>query len=104
MNINLVIWYNFFPLQQLGVNVLGVVCIFAWTTIWITALFLLLKFVNLHRVTEEEELDGKYRCFISIDPDRVTIAGTSAGGASVHLHMMSSLSKGKSYNNPFGKN
>lgn len=65
MNINLVIWYNFFPLQQLGVNVLGVVCIFAWTTIWITALFLLLKFVNLHRVTEEEELDGKYS-FISI--------------------------------------
>lgn len=44
--------------KQLGVNVLGVVCIFAWTTIWITALFLLLKFVNLHRVTEEEELDG----------------------------------------------
>lgn len=29
------------------------------------------------------------------DPDSVTIFGESAGGASVHYHMMSPLSKGK---------
>ena len=28
------------------------------------------------------------------DPKRVTIAGESAGGASVHLHMMSPMSQG----------
>lgn len=31
------------------------------------------------------------------DPKRVTIAGTSAGGASVHLHYLSPLSKGRPY-------
>lgn len=29
------------------------------------------------------------------DPDSITIAGQSAGGMSVHLHMFSPLSKGK---------
>lgn len=28
------------------------------------------------------------------DPNKVTIAGESAGGASVHLHMMSPMSQG----------
>lgn len=28
------------------------------------------------------------------DPDKVTISGMSAGGASVHYHMLSSMSKG----------
>lgn len=33
------------------------------------------------------------------DPDRVTIMGQGAGGASVHYHLYSPLSKGKLYYN-----
>lgn len=37
------------------------------------------------------------------DPKRVTIAGESAGGASVHLHMMSPMSRGKECHSPLWK-
>lgn len=31
------------------------------------------------------------------DPNSVTLLGESAGGASIHYHMMSNLSKGESF-------
>lgn len=44
--------------KQFGVNLLGMVCIAAWSAFWTIASFLLLKLVNLHRISDHDEFTG----------------------------------------------
>lgn len=44
--------------KTFGVNLLGIVVIFAWTAFWTILFFWLLKYINLQRITDEDEKDG----------------------------------------------